>query len=213
MKIAREGMKIIFPVFLISFLMAMLSVYIKATVVVTLFWFFLILFGFLLYFFRDPERVLPEGEGLIVSPADGKVVAIENLRSNFCGDSVRVSIFMSLFNVHVNRVPYSGTVKDVEYRPGEFRPAYRRGVEKTNESNTIYIESEKLKLIVKQIAGVIARRIVSYVGKGDRVIRGQRLGLIMFGSRVDLTLPSKVKLKVRVGQKVKAGETIIGEID
>ena len=213
MRIARNGMKVIFPVFLVSFVMVILSVYFRSTVIVALFWFFLVLLGFLIYFFRDPERIIPEGEGIIVSPADGKVMAVESLKSSFCGDSVRVSIFMSLFNVHVNRVPYSGVVENVEYRPGQFRPAYRGGVEKTNESNTIYIESGELKLIVKQIAGVIARRIVSYVGKGDRVVRGQRFGMIMFGSRVDLILPSRVKLRVGVGQKVKAGETIVGEVD
>ena len=164
-------------------------------------------------FFRDPERRIPSGEGLIVSPADGKVVSIADVSgdSRFVDAVTRVSIFLSPLDVHINRMPVGGRIDEVEYKPGQFIAAYKDDASERNEQNALKITDEDQRpLGVVQIAGVVARRIVCWVKAGDVLRRGDRFGLIMFGSRTDLYLPSGCKLEVSEGQRVKGGETVIG---
>jgi len=167
-------------------------------------------------FFRDPDRVTPVDKGVVVSPADGKVIAaglVDN--SPFSnGEFMKISIFMSVFNVHVNRVPYTGRVKEIDYYPGKFFSANLDKASEQNEHNAVAIEMETGQpLCVVQIAGLIARRIICYIKPGDQVIRGQRFGLICFGSRLDVYLPADIKLRLAVGDKVKAGTSILGQLD
>jgi len=167
-------------------------------------------------FFRDPERVVPAQKDVVVSPADGKVIVAEKVdASPFSnGASMKISIFMSVFNVHVNRVPYNGLVKEIDYYPGKFFSANLDKASKQNEHNAIGIEMENGKpLCVVQIAGLIARRIICHIQPGDQVRRGQRFGLICFGSRLDVYLPTDIKLRVAVGEKVKAGTSILGQFE
>jgi len=168
---------------------------------------------FITYFFRDPERGIPPGDKAVLSPADGKVVQVQPcVEERFLrGPAIKVSVFMSLFNVHVNRNPLSGRIVDSSYSPGKFLRADLDRASAANEQNALLVETvEGTRLMVVQVAGVIARRIVCWVKKGDSVIRGQRFGLIQFGSRLDIYLPRDTRLQVRVGQKTLAGQTILG---
>ena len=165
-------------------------------------------------FFRDPDRIIPDIRGAVVSPADGKIIAasIVDNTSYYTGTAMKISIFMSLFNVHVNRVPSDGLVKKISYYPGKFFSANLDKASLENEHNAVYIDMENGKaLCVVQIAGLIARRIICKIQTGDRLVRGQRFGLICFGSRLDVYLPSDIDLKVTVGDKVKAGASILGQ--
>lgn len=169
--------------------------------------------AFVLYFFRDPERVTPDENDVLVAPADGKVILVEKIFDDkFVKEHVyKVSIFMNVFNVHVNRVPFSGTVSKVQYFPGLFYSANTERGALENESCALTLTTKNdRKFAVVQVAGLIARRIVCWAGKGDNLVRGERFGLIRFGSRVDLYLPLQVQLEVSVGQKVVAGETVLG---
>lgn len=169
--------------------------------------------AFVLYFFRDPERISPEDEDALVSPADGKVILIEKVFDDrFVKEhAYKVSIFMNVFNVHVNRMPFSATVTRVQYSPGLFFSANtERGALENEACGLILDTKNNRKIAVVQIAGLIARRIVCWAVKGDSLERGERFGLIRFGSRVDLYLPQQVQLEVSLGQKVRAGETVIG---
>ncbi|MBU0991199.1 MAG: phosphatidylserine decarboxylase family protein [Proteobacteria bacterium] len=168
---------------------------------------------FICFFFRDPDRVIPVDENGIVSPADGKVVVAEVVEQNdfIEGRSMKISIFMSVFNVHVNRIPFSGIVRDILYFPGKFFNANLDKASKDNEHNAIIVETEeKITYAVVQIAGLVARRIVCGLTKDMIVKRGQRFGLICFGSRLDVYLPENIKLNVSVGDTVKSGATILG---
>ncbi len=170
---------------------------------------------FICYFFRDPDRVIPNYTGCIVSPADGRVISaslIDNSRY-FEGSCIKVSIFMSIFNVHVNRIPHEGRVKKIQYYPGKFFSANLDKASNQNEHNAIVIETEgKKNICTVQIAGLIARRIICRLQKDDIVTRGQRFGLICFGSRLDVYLPPETNLKVVVGDKVKAGTSVLGDL-
>ena len=167
----------------------------------------------ILYFFRDPERVVPQESGLVVSPADGRVVGVERLPAAEDQEpQVRVSIFLSLFNVHVNRVPVSGEVESVAYTAGSFLPAFDDKASHRNEQNRVRLRSGPLRLDVVQIAGLIARRIVCRAQAGDRFERGERFGLIKFGSRVDLYLPETIELRVQVGDRVRGGSSVIARL-
>jgi phosphatidylserine decarboxylase len=164
-------------------------------------------------FFRDPERRIPAAEGVVVAPADGRIVSIADVSdsSPFSGAVTRVSIFLSPLDVHINRMPVAGRVQDVLYQPGKFLPAYRDEATQQNEQNSLGVIDPQERLFgVVQVAGVLARRIVCWVKSGDLLGRGERFGLIMFGSRTDLYLPRGCKLEVGQGQKVKGGETIVG---
>jgi phosphatidylserine decarboxylase len=156
-------------------------------------------------FFRDPERSIPQTPETIVSPADGRVMAIvpENTQTQ------RISIFLSLWDVHINRAPYGGVVQSVVYTPGKFLAAYRQEASLVNEANAITIAAHGREFLVKQIAGILARRIVCRVRPGDTLEKGQRYGLIRFGSRTDLLLPATAEIAVQVGDVVRGGETIL----
>jgi phosphatidylserine decarboxylase len=173
---------------------------------------FLILFTFLLFFFRDPERKAPEGGNLILAPADGKVILIKPFDDlEFVGGGgTWVSVFMSLFDVHVNRVPISGVVKYVRYNPGKFFRAFKDKAASENEQTELGLENKHGRVILRQIAGIIARRIVCRLKQEDSVKAGDRFGMIKFGSRLDLFLPENVQVQVKLNHKVKAGESIIG---
>jgi phosphatidylserine decarboxylase len=171
--------------------------------------FFLILALFVLNFFRDPEREIPAGAGVLVSPADGRVVEIR--AEEEAGRSrQRISVFMSPLNVHVNRSPVSGSIESVAYRKGSFRMASEPLASVENECNTFTVGGEDEQVVVRQIAGVLARRIVFWKKVGDHVDRGERVGMIKFGSRVDILVAPEVALAVKVGDHVKAGSTVIG---
>lgn len=164
-------------------------------------------------FFRDPDRVIPGGEGLIVSPADGKVVSIAHVQRPVVmpAADTRISIFLSPLDVHINRMPVSGVIEDIQYQPGKFMAAYKDDATAENERNAVRIlEGGGKRLAVVQVAGVLARRIVCHAKRGDRLNRGDRFGLIMFGSRTDTYLPAGCRVEVVEGQRVKGGETILG---
>lgn len=169
---------------------------------------FLALSLFVVFFFRDPERVIPAEESVVVSPADGKIVGIV---SEPDGTS-RVSIFLSLFNVHINRAPVTGEVESVRYIPGKFKVAFDPAASVQNEQNVLVIRQGPDRIKFSQIAGILARRIVCWKKPGDPVRKGERVGLIRFGSRVDIFLPVNVALSVKVGDKVQGGASIIGRI-
>lgn len=168
---------------------------------------------FVVWFFRNPDRAAPSGEGVFVSPADGRVLKVEDVPrgENLTGPFRKVSIFMNVFDVHVNRAPCSGTVTAIHYHKGRFLSANLDKASELNERNTVVIRREEGEdVLVSQIAGLIARRIVCWVGEGVHVERGDRIGMIRFGSRVEVFLPQDAKVSVEAGTRVKAGETIIG---
>ena len=168
---------------------------------------------FTLYFFRDPQRISPEGEDVLVAPADGKIILIEKVFDDrFVNEQVvKVSIFMNLFNVHVNRIPFPGKVLKVLYSPGRFFSANSEQIALENEYCAVILTTKKdQRMAVVQVAGLIARRIVCLAVRNDEFLRGERFGMIRFGSRVDLYLPLTVRLDVKKGQTVKGGETVLG---
>jgi len=172
-----------------------------------------ILFLFCLIFFRDPKRIIPHGENNFVSPADGKIVNIEKVNDPEIGNGVLISIFLSIFNVHVNRIPGSVLIKNKEYKKGKFLAAFNHKASDENEQTIILMESPFGLIKVKQIAGLIARRIHCYAEVGKKLQKGDRLGFIMFGSRTDIIFPVDYEVFVQRGQKVTGGETIIAKID
>jgi phosphatidylserine decarboxylase len=178
-------------------------------------WPFLVLLGvtaFLVSFFRDPERDIPEDPDSIVSPADGRVIKVERvIEESFIEDeALKVSVFMNVFNVHVNRAPVAGRLEKIVYRPGSFFSANLDKASIHNERNTLFIEAAKGRVVATQVAGLVARRIVCRVSEGMEIERGERIGMIMFGSRVDLFLPKESRITVKVGDRVKAGSSILG---
>jgi phosphatidylserine decarboxylase len=164
--------------------------------------------AFVLYFFRDPERAAPADSSAVVSPADGRVMEIvhEPLGSR---PGRRVSIFLSLWDVHVNRAPLAGRIRKVEYRPGRFHIAMRSCASAENEQNVIHLATERGEIVLRQIAGWLARRVLCWKAEGDPVTLGERVGMIRFGSRVDLWLPSEAEILVRPGQHVTGGSSIL----
>lgn len=165
------------------------------------------------YFFRDPERDIPIGNELILSPADGRVVLIEEVEEPYYFKSkvTRMSIFLSVLDVHVNRIPISGKIEFFKYIQGKFLVAFTDKASEVNEQSVIGIKHQKGKILFKQIAGIIARRIVYHITEGQIVTAGDRFGMIRYGSRVDIFFPENVVLKVSLHDKVYGGETIIGE--
>lgn len=169
------------------------------------------LLSFTLYFFRDPDRTPPKEDNVVVSPADGKVIVIKKVRENqfINGEATQISIFMSPFNVHVNRIPISGQVEYLNYIEGEYLIASHDKADQRNERNIIGIKGKYGKVLFTQVAGMVARRIVSELNQGDSVEIGNRFGMIKFGSRVDVLVSAKHEINVKEGDNVTAGETIL----
>jgi phosphatidylserine decarboxylase len=167
---------------------------------------FLALFVF--SFFRDPERVIPTDSGALVSPGDGRVVLVTD-EAHEGRPGKRVSIFLAVWNVHVNRSPAAGTIAKLEYRPGKFLAAMRERASVENEQNVFTLSTDPGEIVFKQIAGLIARRVVSWKKAGEKVARGERIGLVRFGSRVDLWVPKEAEILVRVGENVKGGSSVL----
>ena len=168
----------------------------------------LLLGAFFLWFFRDPDRVVPSGDGVIVSPADGKVTDVSAVRLNG-EDCTRISIFLNVFNVHVNRSPIAGLISDVTYKRGKFGNAMGAISAEENEQNVVKVKSEGGTVVFKQIAGLLARRIVFTKRVGDRVACGERVGLIKFGSRVDVIFPASADIRVKLGDHVAGGSSLL----
>jgi len=170
---------------------------------------------FTIWFFRNPAREIPPGEHVIVSPGDGTVVAVESeFEHRYLKEqSIRISIFLNVFNVHINRMPIGGSVEDVVYQPGKFMKANHPDASSGNEQNALMLRrSDGVKVLCVQIAGLVARRIVSWVVPGEQVEKGERFGLIRFGSRMDVYLPQSSTIRVQVGSKVKGGSSILAEV-
>ncbi len=206
MKIAKEG----YPLIITAGALAAGALFVGWSLVGSL---LVVLALAIAAFFRDPDRVIPGGEGLVVSPADGKVVSIAQVQHPVVmpDADTRISIFLSPLDVHINRVPVSGVIEDVQYQAGKFMAAYKDDATAENERNAVYIlEPGGKRLAVVQVAGVLARRIVCHAKRGDKLNRGDRFGLIMFGSRTDTYLPTGCRVAVVEGQRVKGGETILG---
>lgn len=168
--------------------------------------------GFTAFFFRDPERAIPTDEGLVVSPADGRVVRVVPAPEEhpLGPGTTQISIFLSIFNVHINRAPIGGRIEKVEYHAGEFLPAFDDRASLRNEHNAVTLKDGEMRVLFKQIAGLIARRIVFRKRPEDSVLRGERVGLIKFGSRVDVFLPRGIEVAVKVGDRVQGGASVIG---
>jgi phosphatidylserine decarboxylase len=206
MRVAKEG----YPIIAFTAALSVVAWAIGWTPLAAIIGIFALAF---LGFFRDPERCPPDGEGLIVAPADGKVVSITKVAQGplMKNAASRVSIFLSPFDVHINRSPVGGAVDDVKHTPGKFIAAYKDEASEKNEQNSLrLIDDRGREVEVVQVAGVVARRIICRARKGDRLGRGARFGLIMFGSRTDLYLPPSSRIEISEEQKVKGGETIIG---
>lgn len=202
---AREGLPyIIIPALLA--LAALLFGYWPVALV------FFALAAFMAYFFRDPQRTAPEEENIILSPADGRVTRVSAVDPKDAASPTVVSIFLSPLDVHINRAPLAGKILDVTYTKGKFLMATSKDASLVNEQNALTIRGEKVTVVCKQIAGILARRIVCWKQVGDEVALGERFGLIKFSSRTDLILPVNVKVLVTEGMRVKGGTTIIGRV-
>ncbi|MBI4844305.1 MAG: phosphatidylserine decarboxylase family protein [Nitrospirae bacterium] len=204
LQFAKEG----YPFILFFFALTLLSLFLRLRYLSPA---FLILTLFMLYFFRDPERTASTGEGGFIAPADGRIVQIrETIEDELSNEKMmEVSIFMNAFNVHVNRAPCDGVVKEVKYYPGRFMAAWSEEASKANEHITMLLDTEHGGIVVRQVAGLLARRAVCRVKPGERLSRGERFGIIKFSSRVDIFLPLNTEIKVKLNDRVKAGETII----
>ncbi len=195
-----DAFKFFLPVLIPGILLAILGfVYIG---------FILILLSlYICFFFRNPGRRIPQGNNLIVSPADGKVVKIAQMPNG----TRTISIFLSIFNVHVNRSPISGKLETLEYKRGKFKAAFDEEASRINEQNILTISGQGIRIVVRQIAGLIARRVVCWKRPGHELARGELIGLIRFGSRVDITLPAEARILVKIGDHVKGGSSILGD--
>jgi len=206
LKIAREGFVYVGLPAAIAVVLLLFGIWWVAL-------FFLAVSAFMLYFFRDPRRVVPIEPNVVVSPADGRVTRIATLSPSAKESATLVSIFLSPLDVHINRAPIAGKITDVSYTSGKFLMATNEQASVVNEQNALTIEGEQISVVCKQIAGILARRIVCWKQTGDPVALGERFGLIKFSSRTDLILPANVKVTVTEGMKVRGGTTIIGRIE
>ena len=214
MRIAPEGFATIAMAFLLAAAALFAWMFWRGPLLLYLTLGFSIVFLFMVYFFRDPDRSGSFGPGQIASPADGKVVIVRETEDNFLHKQkvLQVSIFLSPMDVHINRIPVTGKVIYQQYHPGKFLPAFEEKASLANEQMHLGIETPYGKILMKQIAGILARRVVCYSKLGDSVTAGQRMGLMKFGSRIDLMLPLGTKVNVKVGDKVKGGVTVLGEM-
>lgn len=206
MKVDREAIQFFF---LFSFIGIMIMVFAIELILISYVFFFLALFT--IFFFRDPKRKIPEQNNALISPADGTIIKIETIKRDNKQYKM-ISIFMSVFNVHINRAPIDGTIKSIRYNPGKFLPAFNDKASIQNEQTEIIISRGGVEYVMKQIAGLVARRIVVRIKEGEEVSRGQKIGLIRFGSRVDIMFPEDIDIKVQNGDKVKGGISILGVI-
>jgi phosphatidylserine decarboxylase len=197
---ARDAYKFCIPVLILCLLF-----FISSHPVLALICF--VLASFICYFFRNPKREIPQGKNLVVSPADGKVVKILQLPDG----TKTISIFLNIFNVHVNRTPISGRLENFEYKRGKFKVAFDEEASKVNEQNILTISGEEATVVVRQIAGLIARRVICWKKQGESLERGELIGLIRFGSRVDVTVPERVRIQIKIGDRVRGGSSILGE--
>lgn len=205
--VAKEGLPFIFGS-LILFIFFVLIDIVSLSII------FGLLCLFIIYFFRDPERIKASEEKAVMTPADGKIIRIENFdgNDNPLGEpAIKISVFMSVFNVHVNRIPINGVIKKISYHAGQFFSANLDKAAEENEKNSLMLQTEDgHKIVFIQIAGLIARRIVCWVKEEEEVIGGQRFGLIRFGSRLDIYLPMDTNITAQLNSKVKAGITVLG---
>jgi phosphatidylserine decarboxylase len=204
MKIAKDAWIFVLPLLVAALLLYVLHWFpaSAAALALTL---------FILYFFRDPEREIPNDPLAVVSPADGRVMEVESVEVNG-SKRVRIGVFLSVFDVHINRSPITGRVVAVRYQKGKFEAAFKKSVSAENEQNRLTIAAKSVTVEVAQIAGLIARRIVCYKGEGDSVLRGERIGLIKFGSKTDCLLPPDVEVRVQVRDHVRGGSSIIARL-
>ena len=208
MKIAKEGLLFIIPFSILALLFLILE-----------FWIFFVILSLitfcLCFFFRDPKRKIPKKNNAILSPADGKIVKIQTLESHqsLPSPTTIISIFLSLLDVHITRAPLSGLVEKIEFHSGKYFSAYKEEASLKNKSNSIYMKSDGRNILIRQIVGYAARRLKCYVSRNEKIEKGQKIGLMYFGSRVEVFLPPGIQLKIRLNQKVIAGETEIAEIE
>lgn len=212
--IAKDGFKIIFYTGILVLILLILAIQYSAAWLWILTLLCGVVFVFHFFFFRDPERDIPSGDHLILSPADGRIIKIDQVEEPVYmkGPALRVAIFMSIFNAHINRNPISGTVEHVVHKSGQFLAAFAEDAPDANERFEIGMQSKYGKIFFIQIAGLIARRIVCRLTEGQKATAGLRFGMIKYSSRVDLFLPVDTKLKVALKDNVRAGKTIIGEL-
>lgn len=207
MRVASDAWRFFLPLLATFVALFALGSWITGTIIA-------VLAAFVLFFFRDPERAIPADPAELVSPADGLVHKIDlDWFDPETGEKrTRISVFLSVFNVHINRYPVSGKVEKVEIRPGKFLAAFNHMASEENAQSVVVISSPYGKIVVKQIVGLIARRIVCNARAGDAVVKGARFGLIRFGSRMDVTMPSGAKLAVKVGDKVAGGSSVLARL-
>jgi phosphatidylserine decarboxylase len=214
MSFAREGLPFIGIAMTLALATLIAAVMLRSWPLWLLAFVFIILALWVSYFFRDPERTGERGGGIVIAPADGRIVMITEVDEPafIHGKALRISIFMNVFNVHVNRYPVSGTVRFVHYNPGKFLNAATDKSSLENEQSSVGIESGSRRILVRQIAGLVARRIVTYSREGDVVEQCERMGIIRFGSRVDVFLPTSAKAAVKVGDNTSAGSSVIAHL-
>lgn len=214
MKVAREGVPFIIIAWILTVGALALAITMNSTAWSIVAILLLIIASWVVYFFRDPERTGERGEHLVVSPADGLVVMITEVDepSFLASRALRISIFMNVFDVHVNRYPVNGVVAFTQYNKGKFLHAAHEKASLDNEQMSVGVESGARRVLVRQIAGLVARRIVSYARVGDAAAQGQRMGIIRFGSRVDVFLPTSSTARVAVGERTVAGTTVLAEL-
>jgi len=211
---APEGRKILSILLIVTSGLLFISLFFNIAILPIIAGIFSLLLVFSLNFFRDPDRKIPEDDNIIISPADGKVTTVITINDPDVGENSKlVSIFLNIFNVHANRVPISGKVISVSRKDGQFVSAFRHDAVDVNEQTITLLDTSIGVVKVKQIAGLIARRILCYAKSGENMNKGDRLGFIMFGSRTDVILPSSVNINVKVGQRVVGTETIIGNFE
>ncbi len=209
--LAPEGKRVLIPLLILTFAAGYFGYKLDHSALKIAYGIIGFLFVFSLFFFRDPQRPFPKDENTIFSPADGKVVQIKDVNDPDVGnDVVQVSIFLSVFNVHVNRVPVSGTVKSMEFFKGKFLAAFNHKASEDNQRTEIVMETSNGPIRIRQITGAVARRIFCYADPGTAMAQGDRLGYIMFGSRTDIIFPKTAALNVEVGTVVKGGMSTIG---
>ena len=198
--IVKDAFRFLIPLFVSAVLAFVLGLYLAAFLV-------MLLGAFVAFFFRNPNREIPSDPRVIVSPADGRVVKVERV-----GKVTKLSIFLSVFDVHVNRSPMAGRIETIDYKRGKFRPAFNHAASVENERNIVMVAQGDIKLVFTQIAGIIARRIVCWKKVGDAVAKGEIIGLIRFGSRVDVLFPAGTEATVEPGMRVRGGSSAIGVI-